>query len=110
MEPTIVLLPYDSPEILKCKMNYTIFINQYEKHIIKNAMDLTKHMIDYGLRKLKKHIRKIHPNEYILYNKIMMLLQENIIHSECFAVYVIDFMKKQNPDILNQKIATNMWN
>ena len=45
MEPTIVLLPYDSPEILKCKMNYTIFINQYEKHIIKNAMDLTKHMI-----------------------------------------------------------------
>ena len=110
MEPTIVLLPYDSPEILKCKMNYTIFINQYEKHIIKNAMDLTKHMIDYGLRKVKKHIRKIHPNEYILYNKIMMLLQENIIHSECFAVYVIDFMKKQNPDILNQKIATNMWN
>ena len=110
MEPTIVLLPYDSPEILKCKMNYTIFINQYEKHIIKNAMDLTKHMIDYGLRKLKKHIRKIHPNEYILYNKIMMLLQENIIHSECFAVYVIDFIKKQNPDILNQKIATNMWN
>ena len=110
MEPTIVLLPYDSPEILKCKMNYTIFINQYEKHIIKNAMDLTKHMIDYGLRKLKKHIRKIHPNEYILYNKIMMLLQENIIHSECFAVYVIDFMKKQNPDILNQKIATNMLN
>ena len=110
MEPTIVLLPYDSPEILKCKINYKIFINQYEKHIIKNAMDLTKHMIDYGLRKLKKHIRKIHPNEYILYNKIMMLLQENIIHSECFAVYVIDFMKKQNSDILNHKIATNMWN
>tara|TARA_B100002051_G_C16401992_1_gene470345 strand:+ start:12 stop:344 length:333 start_codon:yes stop_codon:yes gene_type:complete len=110
MEPTIVLLPYDSPEILKCKMNYTIFINQYEKHIIKNAMDLTKHMIDYGLKKLKKHIRKIHPNEYILYNKIMMLLQKNIIHSECFAVYVIDFMKKQNPHILNHKIATNMWN
>ena len=110
MEPTIVLLPCDSSNILRYELSSSYFVIQHEKQIIKDAMNLTKHMIDYGLRKLKKHIRKIHQNEYILYNKIMMLLQKDIIHSECFAVYVIDFMKKQNPDILKHKIATNMWN
>ena len=113
MEPTIVLLPYDSPEILKCKMNVKTLFYQCEIKEINDSIQIVKNMIKYKLKRLKSKTRIIRPKEKIIYHKIKTILENSGFKSkyiQCFVLYVIDFMKKQNPDIFNLKIATNMWN